>query len=68
MIARNAVRLVLLVAISFANLNELWSPDVVPNALLSWTLIREGNADYDERYGFGLVNAAAAISTPSRRY
>ena len=38
----------LLVALAFANLNDIWSPDVIPNALFSWTVIREGNVDYDE--------------------
>src|SRR5204862_1486527 len=26
----------------------LWSPDVLPNALFAWTVIRERNIDYDE--------------------
>ena len=52
----------LLFVLAFANLNDiraelvadtdepagLWSPDVLPNALLAWTLIRERNLDYDE--------------------
>lgn len=38
----------LLVVLAFANLNEIWSPDVVPNALLGWTLVGEGDVDYDE--------------------
>lgn len=42
------VRGALLLVLAFANLNDIWSPDVIPNALLSWTLIREGDADYDE--------------------
>ena len=45
---RWVVRGVLLVVLSFANLNEIWSPDVVPNTLLSWTLVRERDVDYDE--------------------
>lgn len=42
------VRGLLLFTLTFASLNDIWSPDVVPNALLAWTLIREGDADYDE--------------------
>lgn len=42
------VRGALLFVLAFANLNDIWSPDVIPNGLLSWTLIREGDADYDE--------------------
>src|SRR5439155_798668 len=29
-------------------LNDIWSPDVLPNALFAWTVVREGNVDYDE--------------------
>lgn len=46
--ARWLLRGVLLVVLSFANLNEIWSPDVVPNALLAWTLVHERDVDYDE--------------------
>lgn len=42
------MRGVLLVVLSFASLNEIWSPDVVPNALLAWTLVHERDVDYDE--------------------
>lgn len=42
------MRGLLLVVLSFANLNEIWSPDVVPNALLAWTLVHERDIDYDE--------------------
>lgn len=42
---------VLLVTLAFANLNEIWSPDVVPNALFSWTILREGNVDFGEFTG-----------------
>lgn len=45
---RWVMRGVLLVVLSFANLNEIWSPDVVPNALLAWTLVGERDVDYDE--------------------
>jgi hypothetical protein len=38
----------LLVVLSFANLNLIWSPDVLPNTLFAWTLVRSGNVDYDE--------------------
>src|SRR5438067_251100 len=55
------VRGLLLFVLAFANLNDirpeqtaggeapgLWSPDVLPNALFAWTLIKEHNVDYDE--------------------
>jgi hypothetical protein len=45
---RWAVRGALLVLLSFANLNLIWSPDVLPNTLFAWTLLRSGNVDYDE--------------------
>ena len=38
----------LLVLLSFANLNLIWSPDVLPNTLFAWTLVSSGNVDYDE--------------------
>lgn len=46
--ARWAMRGVLLVVLAFANLNAIWSPDVVPNALLVWTLVHERDVDLDE--------------------
>src|SRR5687768_2987979 len=55
------MRGLLLVVLSFANLNEIWSPDVVPNALLTWTLVREGDVDYDE-----FVSAARSIESLGR--
>ena len=42
------VRGALLVLLSFANLNLIWSPDVLPNTLFAWTLVRSGNVNYDE--------------------
>ncbi len=42
------MRGMLLFALAFANVNDIWSPDVLPNALLPFTLIREGDVDYDE--------------------
>ena len=45
------MRGLLLFVLAFANLNDIWSPDVVPNALLPFTLIREGNVNYDEFIG-----------------
>jgi hypothetical protein len=42
------VRGALLVLLSFANLNLIWSPDVLPNTLFAWTVVRTGNLDYDE--------------------
>src|SRR5438105_6065074 len=59
--SRWLVRGLLLFVLAFANLNDirpeqtaggeasgLWSPDVLPNALFAWTLIKEHNVDYDE--------------------
>lgn len=46
--ARWIVRGALLVLLSFANLNLIWSPDVLPNTLFAWTIMRSGNLDYDE--------------------
>ena len=46
--SRWLVRGALLVLLSFANLNLIWSPDVLPNTLFAWTLVRSGNLDYDE--------------------
>jgi len=43
-----AARGALLVLLSFANLNLIWSPDVLPSTLFAWTLVRSGNVDYDE--------------------
>lgn len=45
---RWVIRGLLLVVLSFANLNLIWSPDVLPNTLFAWTLVRSGNVDYDE--------------------
>jgi len=47
-VTRWIVRGALLVLLSFANLNLMWSPDVLPNTLFAWTLVRSGNVDYDE--------------------
>ena len=46
--ARWVMRGLLLFALTFANLKTIWSPDVLPNALLPFTLLREGNLNYDE--------------------
>ena len=56
---RWVMRGVLFVVLSFANLNEIWSPDVVPNALLAWTLVHERDVDY-----LSLIH----ISEPTRPY
>ena len=47
-LARWVVRGLLLFTLTFADLNDIWSPDTVPNALFAWTLLREGDVDYDE--------------------
>jgi hypothetical protein len=46
--ARWVMRGLLLFVLAFANLNDIWSPDVLPNALFAWTVVREGDLDYDE--------------------
>lgn len=46
--ARWQMRGLLLFVLAFANLNDIWSPDVLPNALFAWTVVREGDVDYDE--------------------
>ena len=46
--ARWVMRALLLFALCFTNIRDIWSPDVLPNALLPFTLLREGNVDYDE--------------------
>ena len=43
-----AMRTALFAALSLANLTILWSPDVLPNSWFAWTVLREGNVDYDE--------------------
>ena len=45
---RWVVRGALLFTLTFANLNDIWSPDVVPNTLLAWSLVTEGDLDLDE--------------------
>jgi len=47
-VARWQMRGLLLFVLAFANLNDIWSPDVLPNALFAWTVVREGDLDYDE--------------------
>ncbi|TMC04667.1 MAG: hypothetical protein E6J35_04940 [Chloroflexi bacterium] len=47
-VAKWFMRGLLLLVLAFANLNDIWSPDVLPNALFAWTVVREGNVDYDE--------------------
>lgn len=42
------VRGALLFTLTFANLNDIWSPDVVPNTLLVWSLVNERDVDLDE--------------------
>ncbi|HUG55898.1 MAG TPA: hypothetical protein VMJ92_02375, partial [Candidatus Limnocylindrales bacterium] len=49
--ARWVMRGLLLFALAFTNLNDIWSPDVLPNALVSYTVLREGDLDFDEFTG-----------------
>jgi hypothetical protein len=55
------VRGALLVLLAFANLNLIWSPDVIPNTLFAWTIVRSGNVDYDE-----FVTTSPADERPDR--
>ena len=55
------VRGALLVLLSFANLNLIWSPDVLPNTLFAWTLVQSGNVDYDE-----FASQSGAAERPDR--
>ncbi|MBU6422532.1 MAG: hypothetical protein KGJ98_03925 [Chloroflexota bacterium] len=45
--ARWLVRGALLFLLAFANVHDIWSPDVVPNTLLDWSIVRQGNVDFD---------------------
>ena len=64
--------------LAFANLNDirpeqtpggeapgLWSPDVLPNALFAWTVIKEHNVDYDE---FTVASGATAAKLDREAY
>lgn len=57
------MRGLLLFVLAFANLHDIWSPDVIPNALLPFTLVREGNANYDE-FVFRPSERSSATSAP----
>src|SRR6266542_1294121 len=46
--SRWLMRGLLLFVLAFANLNDIWSPDVLPNALFTFTVVREADVDYDE--------------------
>lgn len=61
------LRGLLLFTLTFANLHDIWSPDVVPNALFAWTLLGEGNVDYDEftdRSGLPPSTRAGTLTGP----
>ena len=47
-LSRWILRGLLLFVLAFANLHDIWSPDVVPNTLVAWTLIHERDIDLDE--------------------
>ncbi len=49
--ARWVMRGSLLVVLSFANLQLIWSPDVLPNTLFAWTILRTGDVTFDEFVG-----------------
>src|SRR5438876_11756783 len=73
------VRGLLLFVLAFANLNDiragpsnleapgLWSPDVLPNALFAWTVIKEHDVDYDEFTVEGAVASRPGAPTPAPR-
>ena len=63
--ARWQMRGLLLFVLAFANLNDIWSPDVLPNALFAWTVIREGDLDYDEFVFRRGESAQPTAPTPS---
>lgn len=60
------MRGLLLVILSFANLQLIWSPDVLPNTLLAWTLIRAGDVNYDEFTVSGTTAGAPPAASPER--
>jgi hypothetical protein len=60
------VRGALLVLLSFANLNLIWSPDVLPNTLFAWTLVRSANVDYDEFTYDASTTTSAEVERPDR--
>lgn len=41
-------RALLLWTLLLSNFLVIWSPDVLPASLFAWTVLREGNVDYDE--------------------
>jgi len=45
------MRGLLLIVLSFANLQLIWSPDVLPNTLFAWTVVRSDDVTYDEFVG-----------------
>jgi hypothetical protein len=76
--SRWLVRGLLLFVLAFANLNDirpeetageeapgLWSPDVLPNALFAWTVIKERDLDYDE---FTVATGAGAAKLDREAY
>ena len=76
--SRWLVRGLLLFVLAFANLNDirpeqtvggeapgLWSPDVLPNALFTWTVIKEHDVDYDE---FTVPSGATAAKLDREAY
>ena len=64
-VARWQMRALLLFVLAFANLNDIWSPDVLPNALFAWTVVEEGDLDYDEFVFRRGEPAQQSMPTPS---
>lgn len=67
-----ARRVLLFTALSLANLLVIWSPDVLPASLFAWTVVREGDVDYDEftfldreSYFFRACGESTATAPPS---
>jgi hypothetical protein len=66
---RWAIRGALLFTLTFANLNDIWSPDVVPNTLLVWSVVGEGDIDLDEfTIPEGDTEGAAYTKIPRQTY
>jgi hypothetical protein len=63
--ARWQMRALLLFVLAFANVNDIWSPDVLPNALFAWTVVNEGDLDYDEFVFRRGEPAQPSVPTPS---
>lgn len=65
MAVRWIVRGALLFLLTFANVHDIWSPDVVPNTLMAWSLIRSRTVDFDAFVTpETIVNGPAVVRIP----